>query len=55
MLQLMAQQPRKSQGDVFLGELIGQRRAPLVAAVRGIDDGQNAVDITSGRGAVGRR
>jgi hypothetical protein len=41
----MPQQPRKSQGDVFLGEFIGQGRTPFFATVRGVDHGQDAMDI----------
>ena len=39
----MAQQARKSEGDVFFGQRIGQGRAAFVAAVCGIDHGENAM------------
>ena len=48
--EFMPQQPRKSQGDIFLGQRIGQRRTPLFATVRGIDHGENAMDINIGIG-----
>ena len=44
-LQFVPQQPRKSQRDVFLGQLIGQGRTSFIATVCGIDHGQNATDI----------
>ena len=41
-LQFMPQQPRESQRDILFGQGIGQGRSPFVAAVRGIDHGQDA-------------
>src|SRR5258708_11354497 len=43
-VEFMAQQSRKSQGDVFLGEFIRQGSAPFLAAMGGIDHGENAMD-----------
>src|ERR1019366_6152375 len=53
-LQFVPQQPRKSQRDVFLGQLIRQGRASFIATVCGIDHGQNATDVVIiiARGAV---
>src|SRR5258708_22451550 len=43
-VEFMPQQSRKSQGDVFLGEFICQGSAPFLAAMGGIDHGENAMD-----------
>src|SRR5258706_4201049 len=43
-VEFMAQQSRKSQGDVFLGEFIRQSCTPFLTAMRGIDHGENAMD-----------
>ena len=45
-VEFMPQQPRKSQGDVFLGEFIRQSGTAFFAAVRRIDNGENAMDIS---------
>ncbi len=46
-LEFMPQEPRKSQGDVFLGEFIRQGRTPFFAAVCGINHDEDAMDINN--------
>src|SRR5258706_5265593 len=43
-VEFMAQQSRKSQGDVFLGQFIRQGTAPFLAAMGGIEPGRTAMD-----------
>src|SRR5258708_21898989 len=43
-VEFMPQQARKSQGDVFLGEFVCPGSAPFLAAMGGIDHGENAMD-----------